>query len=230
MFAQNRVARPDFCSLCYRHTGDPLKRLCAECLLDSRRSAIGARLSNARGSIPARFHYVQASQPLPINLPDGYMETVNEIIYNPQSLTLAGPSGIGKTTTAIWVCRHLLERAARDGFDCSTWPLAEGLRWVYASTYCQQQVEAKLGQIPYELIYLRRAPFVVLDDLGAEGSDAISVRAITQLIGSRFDQNMPTIITTGLTHGQIAARYGTGIARRVFEAVALLSWFQEAAE
>lgn len=230
MFAQNKISRPDYCSSCYRHTGDPLKRLCSECLLDSQRSAIGARLSTARGSLPARFYYVQAGQPLPINLPLVYHEAVREIIANPQSATLAGPSGIGKTTTAIWICRHLLEQAAQQGFDGPLWHVAEGLRWVYASTYCQQQVEAKLGQIPYELIYLRRAPFVVLDDLGAEGSDAISVRAITQLIGSRFDQNMPTIITTGLTHNQIAARYGTGIARRVFEAVALLSWFQEAAE
>lgn len=64
------------------------------------------------------------------------------------------------------------------------------------------------------------APLLVLDDLGAEQLTALS--AVGDVIHKRHAGMMPTIISTGFAEQGIAARYGDGIARRVFEGAVVI--------
>jgi DNA replication protein DnaC len=57
--------------------------------------------------------------------------------------------------------------------------------------------------------------FAVIDDVGVEAN--VPSSALADVIDSRHERKLPTWFTTGMSAEEIAARYGAGIARRMFE-------------
>jgi hypothetical protein len=66
----------------------------------------------------------------------------------------------------------------------------------------------------------------VLDDVGAEPPRLSEV--IHGVMHKRYDANLPTWITTGLSEADIAKRYDGGVARRMFEEAKLVKLGEEA--
>lgn len=117
-----------------------------------------------------------------------------------QNVTVTGPAGAGKSSLAAAILRKYWRPKNR-------WVGAEELALCYRST--------PLGTEPAMLEEAVRAPLAVLDDLGLEAE--IREAAPTSMIFRRHQEQRPTIVTTGFDRRAIAARYGAGIARRLFD-------------
>lgn len=124
----------------------------------------------------------------------------------PRSVTLIGDAGRGKSSLAAALFRAHYRRGHRFAFagDVATmrreWPLGEGDPPAYTK--------------------LLSAPLVWLDDLGAESNDRDG--CIADLVQARHRHQRPTIYTTGIAYPALAAKYTSGIARRVFERQVLI--------
>lgn len=127
-------------------------------------------------------------------------------------VTLAGPSGVGKTTVAAALYRRLIE--AMDEPDGE---------WVAASEIVHQARLASARREPFE--FLERcldAGVLVLDDLGQESAGEWK-RDLIHLLQRRHARGFTTIVTTYLIAPkpnepcEAVDRYGDGVARRLFE-------------
>ncbi|NUP08421.1 MAG: ATP-binding protein [Polyangiaceae bacterium] len=132
-------------------------------------------------------------------------------------VTLAGPSGVGKTTVAAALYRRAVEAMdAPDG------------EWIAASEIVHRARLAAMRREPFELLErCLEAGVLVLDDLGQEPGGEWK-RDIIHLIQRRHARRQITIVTTFLAaprHGEpcdAVDRYGDGVARRLFEDESLI--------
>lgn len=123
----------------------------------------------------------------------------------PPSLALTGVTGAGKTSLVValfatWFDRH------RD----------EGARFVPALELGLARMRHPLGHgDPEAVIVAMEAPLLILDDLGAEAPMHADV--VRQVLHQRHNDDLPTWVTSGLTHAELARRFDGGLARRIFE-------------
>lgn len=117
-----------------------------------------------------------------------------------------GPSGSGKTSlvTAMFIAADFVPDINAAPMHVSAYQLARARAVHPLGSGEAPLVEAALG-----------APLLVLDELG--GEDAAHASAVKDVLHERHAQERPTWVTTGVTPAEIGARYGGGIARRVFE-------------
>jgi DNA replication protein DnaC len=124
-------------------------------------------------------------------------------------IVLRGGAGTGKTTLAVALCRA---RIAQTG---------ENAAFVHAHKLSTARSKIKLGEGEAPIVELAmRVPLLLIDDLGTEL--ATHNEALTEVIQERHAEDRATVITTGLTVAEVTARYGDGIARRVFERAKVL--------
>jgi len=118
-------------------------------------------------------------------------------------LTLMGLSQRGKTHLALSIANALLARGEPVYVE-NVPVLLDQLRGGYED-----------GRFAATFVRVKSAPILVLDDLGAEGQgngvgDAYAATwaqdKLYQIIDHRMVQQLPTIVTTNLTHAQLPAR------------------------
>lgn len=124
------------------------------------------------------------------------------------SLVLRGDVGTGKTYLACALLRQRLERGQTGRF-ASLADLMDELKARFGDG-AGEQSEAYFGRLASE-------PFLVLDDVGAEFESAWSVQRVAALIDRRYRSEATTILTTNLTHKELAVRYGKRLADRLRE-------------
>jgi DNA replication protein DnaC len=64
-------------------------------------------------------------------------------------------------------------------------------------------------------------PFLILDELGSEPRSA-QWSDVDDVVFARYEADLTTWVTTWMAHDQMAAKYGDGFARRIFERVVLI--------
>ena len=124
------------------------------------------------------------------------------------SLVLRGDVGTGKTYLACALLRQRLERGQAGRFVAVA-DLMDELKARFGDG-AGEQAEAYFERLGDE-------PFLVLDDVGAEYESAWSVQRVAALIDRRYRSEAPTILTTNLTHRELAERYGKRLADRLRE-------------
>jgi len=140
-------------------------------------------------------------------------EAANWWHWNRGNLVLMGPSGCGKSTAAAIVVRRMVDRGVAEGGFC--WTDALGIWWFAAGELERARREHPLGQgeAP-EVVKACSARLLVIDDAGWDRDPA----PVSHVLDQRMQSARPTIITTGLTPGELSGHYGAAVIRRIVEA------------
>lgn len=131
------------------------------------------------------------------------------------SLALIGPTRTGKTTAAGLLFRKHLAKAARAGGG--QWWEARRMRWAHAATLSTARKRHRLGHDEAPIIEEAcTASVLVLDDMGwdRDGDNT----AIGDVVNQRYESELPTIITSGLTKVEMLEHYGDAVFRKAFDA------------
>jgi DNA replication protein DnaC len=118
-------------------------------------------------------------------------------------VVLAGPAGVGKTTLAAAICDAWVRQHRRYAYYVSSLTLAT----------CR--ADSALGAEPLAMRMAKRAPLLLLDDLGIEPMTTTS--AVTEVLFARHEANLSLVVTCAIDIAELGHRYGTGGSRRVVE-------------
>lgn len=178
---------------------------CEKAVADERREAKRLR------SIPEAFRWSTfAAAELPRRSSAAAVEVAKASVLLPR-VVIVGPAGEGKTSLVCAMMRAWLDRGHNGHIAhfCPAWRL--GL--------ARSQYTLGHGE-PEEVENALRAHLTVLDDAGSERQTPTN--AVPDVIFERHAAARAMWVTTAMSQEAMAARYGDGIARRVFEGARLI--------
>lgn len=110
-------------------------------------------------------------------------------------LVLSGRSGTGKTHLAAAIANHLIANGFADVMFVVVPDLLDHLRATFSPA----------ANTPYDRRFdeIKRAPCLILDDLGTESATPWAREKLFQLLNYRYNAQLPTVITTGQTATEI---------------------------
>jgi DNA replication protein DnaC len=122
------------------------------------------------------------------------------------SLLIAGPTGTGKTHQAYGAIRALLTAGVRLRWEATT----------AADLYAAQRPQH--GSDPERQLWrLARSPLLLLDDLGAAKQSPWTEELTYRLVNHRYNQLLPTLVTTNLPVAELRDAVGDRVASRLAE-------------
>lgn len=131
---------------------------------------------------------------------------------------LSGKTGCGKSFGAAWFVDRFFRSKIGDPYQLTAWEWhARAERAAYAITWSDAQGIVEDKTIAANA---KSCSFLVIDDLGKECGLQSAQAIMRNVISKRYDNELPTIITTELTLSDIDARYGRAIAERIVGEVA----------
>jgi hypothetical protein len=162
----------------------------------------------ALSTVPPAFDDARLTSPWLVRLVgEGVVARARGSLTAPRVVML-GEAGSGKTSLVVAMFRAVLDAEEPHG--------RAGHRYVSAHALAKARAGHPLGHGEAPLVEAAiRAPLLVLDELG--GEDARHASAVTEVIYERHAAGATTWVTTGVTAKELAARYGGGVVRRVFE-------------
>lgn len=121
-----------------------------------------------------------------------------------ENYLLIGGTGLGKTHLSTSVARLVID----SGFDV-VYDTAQGVFSAFESAQFGRDEEA--GEDKY-----LRCELLIMDDLGTELTNNFTVSCLYNIINTRLNNRLSTIINTNLTHSELRARYADRITSRLF--------------
>lgn len=136
------------------------------------------------------------------------------------TLLVLGGAGKGKTSLAAAVALAILDAGSSADASDAAYQRARGVLWADATELAQARRNHPLGHGEAPLIRKAiDASVLFVDELGAEKSDPVSgTDPVRDVIWSRFEGGKPTVFSSAFSRATLAARYGGGGERRLFEA------------
>ncbi len=114
-----------------------------------------------------------------------------------------GGTGLGKTLLSSAIAKRVLER----GFSVAYDSLSNFLRKIEQEHYGRSEGDT--------VEMLLSADLVILDDMGSEFRSGFNDAQIYDIINSRINYRLPTIVSTNLSHNELNARYNERIVSRL---------------
>ncbi len=121
-----------------------------------------------------------------------------------QSLFLCGSTGLGKTHLSLAIAGEVIKKGYKVLYN-SAQNIFNNLQKEYFG-------KTEAGQ--FESMVLE-CDLLILDDLGAEFSTQFTNAALYNIINTRMNKSLPTIISTNLSDQQIEERYSQRISSRI---------------
>ncbi|MBQ9003925.1 MAG: ATP-binding protein [Eggerthellaceae bacterium] len=129
---------------------------------------------------------------------------------NPErGLYIHGGVGTGKTELASALARRFVEAGYRTRLT-TTIGMLERIRETYGNEASSLEACKLFG----------KCDVLILDDLGKENSSAWSVMTLFHLVNMRYEEMLPTIVTSQYDPSRLSARIGRGGERETAESVA----------
>lgn len=174
---------------------------CRGCVKRERREAWGQR---ALAAVPRGFSDSSLESEWLVRLVgQAGIETAKGALAESRVVAV-GPPGSGKTSLLAAM------------LVAADFPTRPGPVWVSAHQLAKARTLHPLGEGEAPIIaQALDASVLVVDELG--GEDQRYASAVAEVLFERHAEAKPTWVTTGVTPKEISARYGGGIARRVFE-------------
>jgi DNA replication protein DnaC len=133
-----------------------------------------------------------------------YANTFNK---NSESLFFLGKTGVGKTHLSLSIAKAVAEK----GFNVAYGSIMNYLRNIEKEHFGRTaNVNTDTLQV------LINADLLVLDDLGSEFQTSFYESAVYNLLNSRLNMGLPTIISSNLTTDELQKRYNDRIISRIF--------------
>jgi DNA replication protein DnaC len=129
-------------------------------------------------------------------------------------LVIHGPKGNGKSHLAAAIANHLIETRHIPTLFLTAPDLLEALRDAIRAS-----VRGLPGQLPSLLDSARRAPVLILDDLGAEYQTAWAQEQIFLLLDHRYRLKVPTVVITNEALDSLPARIYSRLGDRALSKV-----------
>ena len=121
-----------------------------------------------------------------------------------ENYLLIGGTGLGKTHLSTSVARAVID----GGFDV-VYDTAQGVFSAFEAAQFGREADA--GEEKY-----LRCELLIMDDLGTELTNNFTVSCLYNIINTRLNNNLSTIINTNLTHSELRTRYADRITSRLF--------------
>lgn len=142
------------------------------------------------------------------------VEWVNRCKTESTNLVFIGPNHIGKTHTALAACRFMTLHGVMRGKDDLYMPTCRMLHCVDAHNILDGWQREQNAQKAVET--LQNAPLLLLDDLGAVAtSSQATIANIVAVISSRYNANLPTVVTSNLSAEDLTNMYGSTTVHRL---------------
>lgn len=125
-----------------------------------------------------------------------------------ESLLMYGKTGVGKTHLSLSIAKAVAE----SGFNTAYGSIVNLLTIIEREHFNKVREEENMDT----LNLLINADLLVLDDLGAEISSQFYESVIYNIINSRINLGLPTIISTNLTAAELQKKYNERIISRIF--------------
>ena len=163
-------------------------------------SDLGERFNNRTF---ANFHADEDSQ----SAFDVCREYANRDLFKGRKngLILLGSNGVGKTHLAAAVAHVLIDKGVPVLFHTYSEHLQE-IRNEFDHTGAQKY-----------LSLMKSNPMLVLDDLGKEKRSEWSSSILFDVINSRYERQLPVIITSNFTAAELADHVGSAVWSRLYE-------------
>ncbi|MCH5192727.1 MAG: ATP-binding protein [Oscillospiraceae bacterium] len=137
---------------------------------------------------------------------------------NSPSLFLLGKTGLGKTHISLAIAKRVTER----GFTVAYGSLSNYLRMIEKEHFGRSEnTETDTMQV------LINTDLLILDDLGSEFRTSFSEPAIYNIINSRINLGLPTIISSNLSTAELQKNYNDRIISRLFSVFTTLMFVGE---
>ena len=123
-----------------------------------------------------------------------------------QNLLLIGPTGTGKTHVSTAIAKVVIEK----GYDV----IYDSIQNIM-NDYENDKFKSDYGQKDFHIEKYTECDLLIIDDLGTEFSTPFTLSCIYNLLNTRQNRGLPTIISTNLSADELAKKYEDRIYSRI---------------
>jgi len=134
---------------------------------------------------------------------------------NSQNILMIGETGLGKTHLSLAIAGEAIKKGYKVLYNSAQNIFNELQKEYFGRSESRGQFESLVLE----------CDLLVLDDLGAEFSTQFTDAALYNIVNTRINTALPTIISTNLKFEEIEARYSRRISSRFIGEYVILSFF-----